>query len=397
MLILTRHDCSAPTGILRMKRKIEAPLIEPGEKRPRKHFIRPLDTNKEYTHLILECDPSSNEAISLSKEHPSNWFYSDNNQSSDRDLLFKLNKIAPKDINKIHTELAVFAGNLYKLILRGAYPEFFVGEIDQYELLDDFKDPFVRVGKRVENSKLWRECFSIGDKDVYLFGKAYSLDEVDKIPLKGLTSALVAGLFLAEIDWNYENLLITDDGMVIKIDPGLCINNLFIEETKENILFKLKNLLQNYVFKINDESYFFDLKKHTTESSPENYYEDSDSDIPELIHENISILFNNQKELFHTLRTIIRLSEAIREQAKKDFSPEFADFSGKLVTLFLKRIDNFRKAAYSLEGFKEFMTPPPKYAQLLDHHFFNSPLPRIKENSNPNFVYIQDITLGGLS
>lgn len=381
----------------------------------RKYCLRPLTPNNE---LVLECTPNSNEAVATSnQEKATTWFYSDNNLSSDRDRLFQLAHIKHENTRKLHTELAVFAGSLYKLILGPPYPEHFVGKIDQFEDFS-FQDPFVRVCKKVESGHLWKECFSIDNQNISFFGKNYSLDSVENVPIKGLTAALVAGVFLAEIDWNYENLLITDNGTVVKIDPGLCINNLFLDETKEDILSKLTNLLQHYVFKIEDESYFFHFKKRGLESFLDNSNEDSESELTELIHEKVSLLFNNQKELFQTLVKIINLSDALVEQAKKDFSPEFSDFTKRLVNLFLTRINNFKQAAYLLDGFKDYIAlntepninphiipalaphpthapvhahAPQKYAHLLNRHLlFYNPAPQIYEDSNPNFVYLED-------
>ncbi|MCL9685449.1 hypothetical protein [Legionella maioricensis] len=358
-----------------------------------KYCIHPLNPNNG---PALECDPNSNEAVTSSDDNPSVWYFSNNNRSSGRDSLFRLGKIPHEQVNKLHTELSVFAGNIYKLILGNPYPQYFVGNIDQHEDFE-FIDPFVRVCNNVENSLLWRKCLSIDDENLTLFQQSYSLDEIEKIPLKGLTSSLVAGLFLAEVDWNYENLVIAPDGTVVKIDPGLCINDLFMEETTEDILFKLKNLLLHYVYKIEDESYFPDLKLPNREGSIEDSYEDSEPALAELIHDNISFLFNNKKELFHTLIAISKLSDAVVEQAKKDFSPEFSDFSKKLVGLFLTRIEQFKNAADLLKGFKEYATPRPKqYAPLLNRHFFfslNVTTPEVKEDSNSNFFYLQDKSL----
>jgi hypothetical protein len=359
----------------------------------RKYCIQPLNPNNGPT---LECDPNSNQAVASSDDNSSVWYFSNNNRSSGRDSLFRLGKIPYNQVNKLHTELSVFAGNIYKLILGNPYPRYFVGNIDQPEDFE-FIDPFVRVCNNVENSLLWRQCLSIDDKNLTLFEQSYSLDEIEKIPLKGLTSSLVAGLFLAEVDWNYENLVIAPDGTVLKIDPGLCINDLFMEETTQDILFKLKNLLLHYVYKIEDESYFSNLILPNRDGSIEDSYEDPDPALPELIHGNVSFLFNNKKEIFHTLMAISKLSDAIVEQAKKDFSPEFSDFSKKLIDLFLIRIEHFKNAAYLLEGFKEYVTPRPKiYAPLLDKHFFfnsNITPPKVEEDSNSNFVYLQDKSL----
>src|SRR5690348_1187056 len=71
----------------------------------------------------IKSDDKATVIAGLSIGHPLEWFYSYNN-SSTRNYLYKLAN-CPINKHKLDAEVAVFSGNLFKLILGKAHPIYY--------------------------------------------------------------------------------------------------------------------------------------------------------------------------------------------------------------------------------------------------------------------------------
>lgn len=231
-------------------------------------------------------------------------------------------------------ELAVFSGNLIRLILGERQPEYKLTYRESKEGVT-----YYRVSQKIEHYQDWENCAGIQDGAyVFQWPQDDTPTPIEDAPIDGLTSILIACLFVGEADWDTTNFglkKVSDRFVAIRLDPGMSFQAFLLpelpmsyEKTVDYFRQLYNNPLKLYLF----NSLF--------NSSSENQY------LPDIIHypsgeikqSSVADLFNDKKELISVVERIASLTESdIKEVARQSFT----DIDENLVKQMILRLQWF--------------------------------------------------------
>lgn len=231
-----------------------------------------------------------------------------------------------EDRELLDAELAVFAGNFYRLLLGDHQPFYKLAKVHDFssvtdsDYMNEFDHPYFRVCSIVDNFTHWDDAFN----------------ETNQIALnnnmqpQGLSRILIAGYFLGEIDWSGMNFGFDGSGQAVRLDPGLAFSDVFFSN---NVDKALKNPLINFIGKMPEEDYLPQL------------IEFNESDQCKIIHKDAKKLFCNQREIEQMLRKISALSPSDFDKlVKQSFTPLHYPIAKLLVKYIYKRQFIFKEA-----------------------------------------------------
>ncbi len=274
-------------------------------------------------------------AAGLPAESPRDWLYSDNNSF----VRYKLYELANTTVDrkKLDAEVAVFSGNLFRLILGGAHPIYYACEI--VDAAGGKPHGYVRVCNKIPDYSDWEHIVSVHEDRINIAGKEILFNS-DEVPVHGLTAILVMGFFLNEEDWNGTNFGLTRNFEAVRIDPGLSFGDKFFSGDIQEIQDGLNNLLKNFIWNIEGGEYLTEFKPGC-----------ANEQMPPLVNR----LFNSQSELFATLAGIISMPSSLYyETALQCFSKEHSLLGLALAQHIKARIRLFYEAAKELDGFNDY-------------------------------------------
>lgn len=197
-------------------------------------------------------------------------------------------------------ELAVFAGQLFKAILGVQQPDYFFGQATSGEDVT-----YYRICNKLDNYKNWLDIASIKNNNLII---QWDDERYTNPVVNHLTSILVAGHFLGELDWNDTNFgLVKKDAQfyAVRLDPG-CSFGTMLNNRYEDLEGILRHLLVKYVS--------LEINNFDKENMNDTYLE-------ELINHEKGLVRNSKaKELFGSWDEVIKTTEKITDLSKRDFS-----------------------------------------------------------------------------
>ncbi|WP_028373499.1 hypothetical protein [Legionella lansingensis] len=306
------------------------------------------------TSIRLECMHNSmvfTKTEFLCCEHEGRRFrYSSNNQLED--------SCNPS----LAAELAVFSGNVMKLILGEPQPDYYLARHTQ-------KDKYYRISNELEDYEDWNCVIRINPEGEIFFNWKDSGDKpILSVKIHQLTAILVVCHFLGEIDWADDNFGFVkrgDEFIAVRLDPACSFHSSVFNNTYGDLAKKLENLLISYISK--------EINEHTDEPF---YYLSGliDHESKTLKTPTAKRLFSNRAELIETLCRISELSkEELDTVAKKSFSKENWSIAEDYVKKLLFRQEAYQEAFYTLSKQKKQKHDATTSAEIVPLKYFEPP------------------------
>jgi len=300
------------------------------------------DSNDEQDFL-MHCMTDADLSINL---NDMNYYCSQNNNAT-REHLDSLIKKYLRSVDMemeterfddecelINTELAVFSGNLFRLILGEQQPKYYLCKLADHDPENsshaDYKHPYFRACNMLQNLIEWHELES-------------SHADILENNIKDMSSILVAGHFLGEIDWSDGNfgVIINQDSnaQAVRLDPGLSFTDMFFK-SNDKLNSVMSNLLLNYVH----------------EENPDDPYIDSmiDHETLRYCHHRAEALFANNREILKTMERISNLGKSDFTQCMQhSFQESHYPFAKIIIKRLMQRVHDYDQAFQEIQRMRD--------------------------------------------